>query len=352
MPTQKESIKKFFFASCRIAISFGALFLVVFMFRSKLHDVGRILLETKLNYLLLAITAYFAGFCIITYRLKIILAVQQIHMSIRNLVSIGLIGLFFNNLLPSSIGGDAVKAYYAYKITGKKLESFSSIFVDRVLGLFTLIGLALLALFFFRSELSNPKITEAVLALSIASFLMFAFFASRRVAKRFKIFSFLIPSEKFREKIRSLYHSVNGYRDHPGAVFAGLGLSFLSQSLFILVNFFLALGLKIHIPVWVFFILIPIVGTVSMAPSLNGLGVREGAYIYLFSHYCSSEEAFALSILNYFILVIFSLAGGLFYLARKLVLVKDIASVDMIDEIAHLEEEKEAEDLKKGEKVL
>lgn len=342
MPTQ-ESIKKIFFSVCRVAISVGALFLVIFMFRSKLHDVGRILLEARIINVIEAIAVFFAGFCVVTYRLKIIMAVQNLSISLKNVFSIGLIGIFFNNLLPSSIGGDAVKAYYAYKITGKKMESFSAVFVDRVLGLFTLIGLAMMALIFFRSQLDNPRVTDAIIAMTLASLLVLAFFASRRVAKRFTFMKFLVPSEKIREKLVNLYHSVYGYKQHPVAVGVGIFLSLVSQSLFIILNYFLALSVNASIPMWVFFVLIPVVATVSMAPSLNGLGVREGAYVYLFSHFCTSEQAFALSILNFFILITFSIAGGLVYLMRKLVIFKELESVNVIDELSHYDEEIKAE---------
>jgi len=341
VPSSKDSLKKILSAFLRVFISVGALSLVLYMFRSKFHDVARILLSSRLEFIFLALGIYILAFCMVTYRLKVIMAVQKVVITFKNLFSIGLIGLFFNNLLPSSIGGDAVKAYYAYRITGKKLESFSAVFVDRVFGLITLIGLALFAVIVFGAKLNNPKITEIVIALTLACFLLLVFFSSRRVAKKFKFMSVLIPSEKWREKLTSLYHSVNGYRHHPKVIMGGLLLSFVSQSVFILVNYYLAKSLNLSIPIWVFFILIPIIGTVSMAPSLNGLGVREGAYVYLFSHFISSEQALALSILNYFVLIVFSLAGGILYLVRKLVLFKEIASVDVINELVEAEEEME-----------
>ncbi|MBI4397932.1 MAG: flippase-like domain-containing protein [Candidatus Omnitrophica bacterium] len=337
----QNRLKQIVLSALRIVISLGMLAAVFFMFRGKLDDVGRILLETRLGFLLAAIVIYFAGFSLVTYRLKLVMAVQKIRMNLRNLFSIGLIGFFFNNFLPSSIGGDAVKAYYAYRLSGKKLESFSAVFVDRLMGLFTLIGLAVAALILFRSRLALPNITGAVFLLALACLAVLIFFGSRRAARGFKIFSFLIPSEKFREKIRSLYHSINGYRHHPGPVTASLLLSVMSQSLFIIVSYFLALSLNTFVPLWVFFILIPVIGTVSMVPSLNGLGVREGAYVYLFSYYCSSQEAFALSILNYFILILFSCVGGLVYFMRRLVFIKEMVSTDMIEELAELEKEEE-----------
>ena len=348
-PASKNSVKSIFFSAMRILISFGALGIVIYMFRSKMGDVGHILATAKWHFFTMAFVLYTGAFVLITLRLKLITAVQKVIISVKNLLSIGLIGIFFNNILPSSIGGDAVKAYYAYRLTGKKMESFSAVFVDRILGLFTLITLALTALIFFRAELSNPKITEAVIALTLASLIILVFFGSRRIAGKLKIFSFLIPSKKLKEKIVNLYHSVYGYKKHPGIIISGLVLSFLSQTLFILTNFFMALSLNVDVPVWVFFILIPVIGAVSMAPSLNGLGVREGAYVYLFSHFCNPEKAFALSILNYSLLIAFSIAGGLIYLTRNHVLFKEVVKVDVIEELSHFDEVQRSETIEKEE---
>ncbi|MDC4205462.1 MAG: lysylphosphatidylglycerol synthase transmembrane domain-containing protein [Candidatus Manganitrophus sp.] len=56
--------------------------------------------------------------CVSTYRWSIILE-KDVDIPYRNLLSIYFIGMFFNNFLPTMIGGDAVKGYYLYKVTGK-----------------------------------------------------------------------------------------------------------------------------------------------------------------------------------------------------------------------------------------
>lgn len=346
MPLLKENIpplstpekprwKGLLLISIRLLISLGALCIVFYMFRSKWGEVGSVLLRVKWGFLALALGFYLAAFWFITYRLQVVMKVQQLRLSLRSLFALGLIGLFFNNFLPSAVGGDAVKAYYAYKRTGKKLESFSAVFVDRILGFFTLIALALVAILCYRTQFSNPRILEVVVAMALASLLVFVFFASRRIARKFKFISFLIPSEKFRQKLRNLYYSIYGYKQHPGIVLWSVFLSLISQSMFIVVNFFFALSLGVSVPLWIFFVLIPIIGAVSMAPSLNGLGIREGAYVYLFSRYSSQEEAFAISLLYYLVMISFSIAGGIVYLLGKGkgVQLKEIESVDVMEEL-------------------
>ena len=55
----------------------------------------------------------------------------------------------------------------------------------------------------------------------------------------------------------------------------------------------------------------------TLLPSLNGLGVREGGFVYLLSPYMPSEKAFALSILVLASLVLYSVIGGFIYSFRK-----------------------------------
>lgn len=332
IPPERASVK-ILSALLRMGISFGALGIVFYLFRSKIDQVGNILLTARWEFLIAAFAIYFSALAIMTYRLKIVMAVQRMAISLKKLFALGLVGLFFNNLLPSSIGGDAVKAYYAYRLTGKKLESFSAVLVDRVLGLFTLIGLALLAIVFFKGEMANPKIMEAVIVLALIAFFIFIFFASRRIAKRFGFLTYLVPSVKWRQKLIDLYHSIYDYKKYPKTVCSGLFLSVISQSCFIVVNFLMALSLNMSIPLWTFFVLIPIIASVSMAPSLNGLGVREGAYVYLFSKFSTSEQAFALSIFNYLVMISFSLVGGLVYLVRGWILKEAIVGKEKVEEV-------------------
>ncbi len=333
---KKSGLKGNVLTALRLLVSFGALFIIFYLFRSKLTDVLEILLTTRWELFALAYGLYVGSIAIINYRLKVVLTVKNLFISFKNVFFLGMIGLFFNNLLPSAVGGDAVKGYYLYKKTGNKLDTFSTVFVDRVIGLFTLVGLAFLGVLCFGQKLSDPKINQIVYALSLSAFLLVLFFSSRRVARLFKFVWHLIPSQKYKTKMRDVYHSIYEFKQHRKTVVSSLVLSILSQSCFVLVNFVLAKSLGVDIPLGLFFVLMPIVSAVSMAPSVNGLGVREGAYVYLFSNFCSSEQAFALSLLFFFVMFSFSLFGGLIYTFSKGIRSREES---VFDEFKHAKDE-------------
>lgn len=93
-------------------------------------------------------------------------------------------------------------------------------------------------------------------------------------------------------------------------------LSFISQTVFVTSNYWIALSLGAAIPFWKFFILIPVISIVSMAPSIGGLGVREASVLYLFSLYLPSERALAFTVLMDILIYTFSIAGGIIYAFR------------------------------------
>jgi hypothetical protein len=64
-------------------------------------------------------------------------------------------------MLPSAVGGDVVKAFYAYKHSGKKIESATSVLLDRLLGFVAIIVMATIGLMCFSKEAGNAYIDYA-----------------------------------------------------------------------------------------------------------------------------------------------------------------------------------------------
>ena len=54
-------------------------------------------------------------------------------------------GMFFNLFLPTIVGGDAVKAVLLARETGAPARATMSVFMERNLGLFALLSIALVA---------------------------------------------------------------------------------------------------------------------------------------------------------------------------------------------------------------
>ena len=127
----------------RFAISFAAIGLIIFFMRDKLHEAMAILRHEVLwSWFAAGIALYFVGLAFLAIRLQWVFRVQNIHMTFRECYHLGLVGLFYNLMMPSSVGGDVARAFYAYKHSGKKIESATSILLDRLLGFVALIIMA------------------------------------------------------------------------------------------------------------------------------------------------------------------------------------------------------------------
>jgi hypothetical protein len=277
-----------------------------------------------------AIAGYFLGLAILAVRLQWVFRVQNIRMTFRECYHLGFVGLFYNLMLPSSVGGDVAKAFYAYKHSGKKIESATSVLLDRLLGFVALITMAGIGLICFSKEAESAYIDYAVYgACGVLAFAI-AFFASRRFARLFKGLVRLIPKEKWKLQLAEIYHAIYGYRHHRGPVLMAVLLSFAGQAVFISMNYWLSLSIGADINFWKFFILIPVISIVSMAPSIGGLGVREASVLYLFGRYLSPERALALTLLMDIVIYSFSIGSGIWYAFRGGLKTKPVEEMEIM----------------------
>jgi hypothetical protein len=280
-----------------------------------------------------AIAGYFFGLAILAIRLQWVFKVQDIRMTFRECYHLGFVGLFYNLLLPSSVGGDVAKAVYAYKHSGKKIESATSILLDRLLGFVALIIMATIGLLCFSKEAESAYIDFAVFgACGVLTFAI-AFFTSQRFARLFKGLARFIPSKKWKMQLVEIYHAIYGYRHHRGAVLIAILLSFVGQAVFISMNYWISLSIGADINFWKFFILIPVISIVSMAPSIGGFGVSELATLSLFSLYLPREKAGAYMILAFFLVRGFSVGSGIWYAFRGGLKKKELDEMEMMQSL-------------------
>ncbi len=298
----------------RVAISVAALGLIIFFMRDKLSEAMQIIHKgVDWSYFGLSVLLYFVALVIMAFRIQAIFKVQQIHLSAQDSFYLNFLGLFFNLFFPSAVGGDVAKAYYAYKHSGKKIESTTAVILDRLMGFVALIIMAMFGVLVFSKQIGNNRIDEMVYGAGLIMTVSILFFGSKRFAKIFKFLEHLIPSEKWRARVADLYRIIYGYKKHVGVMFYTVGLSMIAQSFFVMVHYTTARSLGADMSPWLFFILVPILAIVSMAPSIGGLGVREAGVVYLFQHYMPSEKALALSILLDIIIYSYSIMAGIVF---------------------------------------
>ncbi len=95
---------------------------------------------------------------------KMILDIGKVKVPFVTLFRIYLIGYFFSNLLPSTVGGDVVRSYYAGKIVRDQSFSAISIFIERFSGIFFLFFLVIFAPLIRPSLYGSPYVAVPAMA--------------------------------------------------------------------------------------------------------------------------------------------------------------------------------------------
>jgi hypothetical protein len=276
----------------KICISLGLLYIV--LSRTGFDQVFSVLRNISLIAFLSAIALFLFAQFISALRWKLLLPGE---MSTWNLFSLYMIGSFFNTFLPGLVGGDAVKGYYLYKVTGKGTLAFASVFMDRYLGLLIMIVICALAFPFGYPYFQGSRIAwlvpAAVLSFFISSLLIFGL----RLGKRIPLLS-------------DFYSYFHAYRNQKDTMGKALLLSVVVQFSGFLAVYVLALGLGEHTPFLSLLVFLPLVILFTMLPiSISGLGVREGAFILFFGLIGVRPEAATAISFSWFITIS---AGNLF----------------------------------------
>jgi uncharacterized membrane protein YbhN (UPF0104 family) len=191
------------------------------------------------------------------------------RLALVRLFRLYLLGSFFNTFLPGLVGGDAVKAYYLYRESGKGTQAMASVFMDRYIGFCSLMALGLffypVALKYITGTWVQWLLPLIVLCFITASVVIFGLRFGRSI--------------QFLEDIYGYLHS---YRRKSGVILKAFLLSVAIQLFMILSVYILALGLGQTLPLLPFLVFFPIIVTVSTIPiSISGLGIREAAFVLL-----------------------------------------------------------------------
>ena len=308
-------MKKKIFTLLRVGISLGLLGLLFWLMRHELRQIWDTLIASDFRYILAAI-ALFSIFnvTLIAYRMKVVFEGENLKLSLRESVQLTYIGYFFNNFMPTAVGGDVVKAHCATQTNKQRMRSYASVLMDRLIGLYSLLIIAAVALVINWERFSLPLARNVVFLFLFLGFLLFLVISNKRIAGAAQRFFQKIKMMKLGEKLGSLYGIVHDYRNRMDIIVKGLLMSLVAQSMYFLAMYFFFRSLGTDVGIGNVYLIMPIVIFISMFPSLGGLGVREGGMVALFGPLVGKDNAFATSILLLFMLFFVSLIGGAVYL--------------------------------------
>lgn len=213
------------------------------------------------------------------------------------------VGMYFNLFLPTGIGGDVFKAHFLSRGERRRLLAAYSVVGDRLFGLIAMLLMGAVVVLLRPDLLPGP----------------FAAFLS---LSGLIIMCVLIGLPLFHRALSGLWPGISRYMreilglwQRPKRILVILGLSFCLQALGMGAVALLGSGIGIQIPLSFYFATVPMVAIITMLPiSFNGIGVREGAFVYFLGlKGIQPESALSLGLLFFSVQIAISLIGGLAY---------------------------------------
>lgn len=284
-------------------------------------DLGRIrelLIFSNVSVLMICIFLMLGIQVIATYRWHIFVKADNPEVPFVKLFSFYLVGLFFNNFLPTAVGGDVVRSYDLYKYSGEGKSAVVSVFMERLAGLTAQVFVALLAVLIGHSYLGEPLILWLICGISLVYLLFLMVLFNQGIMTGLVKLLEMFSLSKAQHLLSETYKVFLRYQSSRQSLMQATKLSLLIVIISIFTFYFLSIALHLSIPVGYFVIFLPIMNIVSMLPiTLGGLGAREGIGVFLFSKVgVHPSDAFGLSLAWSILLILISLIGGVIFAIR------------------------------------
>ena len=289
-------------------------------------DVGRLWATARLAsvpWLLIALAVYAVGIVAAVWRWELLLKAQHVVMPPRRLMGSFLVAAFFNNFLPSNIGGDVIRIRDTARPAGSKTLATTVVLVDRGLGLMALVLVA--AVGASAGVRIHPAAAAPIWPVWLwAGFLVGAVASAPAVLAPDGFGRLLQPltvlhPEWVGDRIETLTGALARFRSRPAALaWCFAGAVFVQATM---VVFYFAVGYALHLDVALsdLAVVVPVSFVVQLLPvSLNGFGVREATFSFYFSKIGHPiESALLLSLVAQALVMLFSLLGAAVYVYRS-----------------------------------
>jgi uncharacterized protein (TIRG00374 family) len=293
--------------------------LIYWILRStNLVEIFDALRSASIPLLVLAASLHLVGYTVSALRWRELLRAQGNDTSIPFLIQSYMVSIFFNNFLPSIIGGDTVRAYDSWRVGQSKADAVAVIFVDRFLGMLSLMLFAASTLLFSNKLAASLSFLYLLLPLMVAGMLIVVgiiFMPPQKLA------AFILRTRLpvFQKLQNTIVEAFQVFRGQKGVLVRALGLSLLLQANVVFHYYLIGRALDLSVPLSSFFLIIPLAIFLMMFPvSVNAIGVRENVFAFFFATFgVLNSEAVAFAWLAYGIVVLQGVLGGVIYALRR-----------------------------------
>ena len=302
----------------KLVLSVG---LLVYLLRSvDLADLVRHVIEGQHELFLVAIGVYVTVVLLSTVRWKILLDAAGGNAPYKTLLTSYMVASFFNNFLPSNVGGDVVRVRDSAKTAGSHTASLTVAFLDRVVGFVALYVIAVTA-FALGGDLVQELAGARVILLGLTA----VFIALGIIFMRPGFVSWFVETVGVRRfpwlhgRFEAVQATVNAYRARKAALVQAFLVSLVLQFLGVYYFYLIARALRVPLELGASLLMVPLCTLIQAIPiSFNGWGVREGVYVHYFQQVgLPRESALAFSIVAASLVVVLSISGLFVWIARR-----------------------------------
>lgn len=306
----KLETKKTLVVLFRAAISFGLIAALLFL--ADLKTIGKLIQGFRIEWAIGVFGAILLSMIVSTLKWSVLLKSKNSSVSTISLLRTYLIGLFFNNFLPSSIGGDGMRILIIGKKVGRSVAA-SSIVVERLLASIVLALLGLTCAF-FASYQDNASII-LLSALFLIGVVLLLSLLSGRIPRFLRT-----KDNKFHNAVNSFLTASYEYGSQWKTLVKSIVLTLIFQIIVAFVVGAVIAGLGLKVPLFADLVYVSCAASVlAMVPAgINGYGLREGAFVYLLKPLgFAASSAIAISVLFAVAVSLFSISGAVLWFYKS-----------------------------------
>ena len=209
-----------------------------------------------------------------------------------------------------------IKVLGVCRYTPQKPKVVACVLLDRLSGFGGMILVATVAYAFAYNMITDISLMISILILAAASGgFLFVLFNEKIYSFCCRIFE---RFPKVKQNLMTMHYDVVLLKGRPQVVVQAVALSCVGQLVLAVVFYFIAVALHQNVALFYFFIFVPLICVASSMPSIGGLGVREAGTVYLLSKVgVESGVALSISLMNFSLMVLSGLIGGIVYFATK-----------------------------------
>ncbi|MEJ0000435.1 MAG: lysylphosphatidylglycerol synthase transmembrane domain-containing protein [Verrucomicrobiota bacterium] len=303
----------------RAVISLGAVWYVVHTY--DWSKVWANIQSMEVRWLLVGLVCFLPTLLIVSWRWRLLLGVQGVHLRFWRVFELTMIGQFFSTVGVGTTGGDVFKIFYATRaVPDRRTAVAFTVIVDRVIGLMALLLFGVIVsagrLPLLLSH-NNTRVATGTFYLFAAGGAALAVLGTLGpYFLKLPVFAAIGRRLPMAHRGRKLYEAYERTVHAVGVNLVALFASLPSHLAVTVMGYFILLAMDLHPPdLLMFCSTMAIVNMLIALPvSISGIGWRELLFPMFFSLMnISGDKAVTFSLTYFALNIVWSLAGGPFY---------------------------------------